>query len=407
MSIPQTLWLICIFLLSFGAYLSFSVVYHNVVALLARPLGPKEEEFDLPPLTRLCPELEQLSVILSFSRLIFVIPVLIIAYRLSTGQNPALILLILLALTVLLYILPEVVSKQFSLSVFRRLVQVISFLLYPLFWLMTRFTPHTTGETVREEEEKKAKGNGELLEETSEELKGDILKAVSTIEDTTVREVMTPRVDMISISSAGNLGELHQLFKEHKFSRLPVYKGKVDNVIGIASVMDFVSSIPETDLNSPVTNIMRPATFVPETKKVLTLLREFRDTHAQVAIVIDEYGGTSGLVTLEDLLEELVGEIGDEYDEIPPEVHKDKDGDSIVPGKFPIEKMEEIFQIEVPEEDFETISGLIFSVLGRIPAAGERVKYKNLELEIVEADKRRIHRVKIHEFPKEDAKNAL
>jgi CBS domain containing-hemolysin-like protein len=142
--------------------------------------------------------------------------------------------------------------------------------------------------------------------------------------------------------------------------------------------------------------------FVPETKKILSLLREFREAHAQMAIVIDEYGGTSGLVTLEDLLEELVGEIGDEHDEVPPDVYRERDGTVVVSGKFPVEKLEEMFQVEVPEEDFETISGLIFSILGRIPMTGEVVKYKNLNLEILEADKRRIYRVRIRELPREE-----
>jgi CBS domain containing-hemolysin-like protein len=126
-----------------------------------------------------------------------------------------------------------------------------------------------------------------------------------------------------------------------------------------------------------------------------------------MAIVIDEYGGTSGLVTLEDLLEEIVGEIGDEHDEVPLEYFREKDGTTIVTGKFPIEKFEEIFEIEVPEEDFETVSGLIFSLLGRIPMVGEIVQYKNLKLEILEADKRRIHRVRIQEQPKEQEVDAI
>lgn len=407
MDFVESLWLLFVLLFSFAAYLSFSVISHNAVALLALPPEERKEKFDLPPLTKLCPDLEQLSIILSFSRLIFVIPILMISYRFTAERNTFLLIFTLLTLTILLYVLPELLLRRFPLSMFQRTVQVFSFILYPLFWLMTRFTPEATSEIVEKEEEK-TKASEEPQEVISKELKGDILKAISTIGETTVREVMTPRVDMITVPATATLKELHEMFKEHKFSRLPVYNEKVDNVIGIVSVMDFVSALPDVDLSTPVTRLMRPAMFVPETKKILTLLREFREAHAQMAIVIDEYGGTSGLVTLEDLLEELVGEIGDEHDEVPPDLYRERDGTVVVSGKFPVEKLEEMFQIEVPEEDFETISGLIFSILGRIPLTGEVVKYRNLFFEILEADKRRIYRVRIRELPREEnAREAL
>jgi CBS domain containing-hemolysin-like protein len=399
MDIAESFWLLFVFLFSFVAYLSFSVISHNAVALLALPSEEKKEKFDLPPLTSLSPDLQQLSIILSFSRLIFVIPILMIAYRFTAYRNTFLLIFTLLALTILLYVLPELLLRRFPVSMFKRTVQVVSFILYPLFWLMTRFTPEATREIVVKEEKTTTDESQEVI---SKELKGDILKAIGEIGETTVREVMTPRVDMISVPATATLKELHAMIKEHKFSRLPVYNEKVDNVIGIASVMDLVGAIPETDTSTPVTRLMRPAMFVPETKKILSLLREFREAHAQMAIVIDEYGGTSGLVTLEDLLEELVGEIGDEHDEVPPDVYRERDGTVVVSGKFPVEKLEEMFQVEVPEEDFETISGLIFSILGRIPMTGEVVKYKNLNLEILEADKRRIYRVRIRELPREE-----
>jgi magnesium and cobalt transporter len=172
--------------------------------------------------------------------------------------------------------------------------------------------------------------------------------------------------------------------------------------VGIVGVMDFVSRDRGLDQTGTVENLMRPAQFVPETKRVVTLLRDFRESHAQMAIVIDEYGGTSGLVTLEDLLEEIVGEISDEFDEAPEQGYRERDGAYVVSGKFPVERLEEIFGIQVSAEDFETISGLIFSIVGRIPQVGEIVKYQNLNLEILEADKRRIHRVRIHQLKEQE-----
>jgi putative hemolysin len=392
-------WLTVLCLLSFLAYLSFSLITRDAVTVLAHCLEPTEAIYNFPPLSTMCPDPRRLTSLLSFSRILFALPVLLVVHRWTTQFGVVIVSVALICVIVLLYLLPEWMSGRVSIPFFKGVAQVFSYVFYPLFWVLAKLMP-TSPKPVETAE---LKQNGEAETEIeSEEFKGDLIRAISTIEDTTVREVMTPRVDMVSIPSSATLNELHQMFKEHKFSRIPVYKEKVDNVIGIASVMDLVSCLPKYDLSTPVTSIMRPAIFVPETKKVFTLLREFRESHVQMAIVIDEYGGTSGLVTLEDLLEEIVGEIGDEHDEVPLEYYREREGTTIVTGKFPIEKFEEIFNIEVPEEDFETVSGLIFSILGRIPIVGEVVHYKNLELEIVEADKRRIHRVRIKEIPREE-----
>ncbi len=391
-------WLTVLCLLCFLAYLSFSVIARDAVTVLAQCLEPTEYKFT--PLSTMCPDPRRLTSLLSFSRLLFALPILLVVHQWTNQFGVIIASAALICVIVLLYLLPEWMSGRVSIPFFKGVAQVFSYVFYPLFWVLAKLMP--TAPKVQETTEVKQNGEAEN-EIESEEFKGDLIRAISTIEETTVREVMSPRVDMVSIPSSATLNELHQMFKEHKFSRIPVYKEKVDNVIGIASVMDLVSCLPKYDLSTPVTSIMRPAIFVPETKKVFTLLREFRESHVQMAIVIDEYGGTSGLVTLEDLLEEIVGEIGDEHDEVPLEYYREREGTTIVTGKFPIEKFEEVFNIEVPEEDFETVSGLIFSVLGRIPIVGEVLHYKNLELEIVEADKRRIHRVRIKETTRTEA----
>ena len=393
----QALWYISLFLACLFAYLSFSAVTHDLLARITEPnQRHTEEPYKLRPLTPLFESEEKLLTVLQFCRLIFALPLILLLFEWGNGIHFAVAILLLLVIFPLLYLLPMRVETPGTYRVFRLTVQAISYVLYPALWLIDRLSVPLVRHESKEEEKKKT--NGELEEVESEEFKGDIIKAVNTIEETTVREVMTPRVDMVTISALSTLGELHQFFKEHKFSRVPVYKERVDNIVGIVGVMDFVSRIPETELDVMVDTIMRPALFVPETKKVFTLLREFRESHAQMAIVIDEYGGTSGLVTLEDLLEELVGEIADEFDEAPEEAYREKDGAYVVTGKFPVERLEEAFGIQVLDEDFETISGLIFSIVGRIPLVGEVVRYQKLELEILEADKRRIHRVRIRQL---------
>jgi CBS domain containing-hemolysin-like protein len=397
MELFQALWYIFLFFICLFAYLSFSAVTHDLLAYITGPdKRHAEEQYKLRPLTPLFESEEKLLAVLQFCRLVFALPVILLVFEWGVRIHIIAAIILLIVIFPLLYLLPIRVETTQTFKVFRVTVQAISYILYPALWVMDYLSLPLVRHEVKEEEKKKT--NGELEEVESEEFKGDIIKAVSTIEETTVREVMTPRVDMVTISASSTLGELHEFFKEHKFSRVPVYKERVDNIVGIVGVMDFVNRIPETELSVSVDTIMRPALFVPETKKVFTLLREFRESHAQMAIVIDEYGGTSGLVTLEDLLEELVGEIADEFDEAPEEAYREKDGAYVVTGKFPVERLEEAFGIQVVDEDFETISGLIFSIVGRIPLVGEVVKYQKLELEILEADKRRIHRVRIRQL---------
>jgi putative hemolysin len=400
MEIVRTLWYLFLFLLSILVYLSFSVIAQDVLASITLPIERKKEEgYKLAPLSVLFDNEEKLLAILEFCRLVFAVPVVVLTFYWGSLIHFALAIVLLVLMIPLLHILPGWLGTRSSHRAYRGIVQAISYLFYPALWVLERFSPSMKR---IEPQSEIVKTNGEIEEAESQEFKGDIIKAVSTIGETSVREVMTPRVDMVTISGSASLEELGQFFREHKFSRVPVYRERVDNIVGIVGVMDFVSRDPALDATSTVENLMRPAQFVPETKRVVTLLREFRESHAQMAIVIDEYGGTSGLVTLEDLLEEIVGEIEDEFDEAPDQGHRERDGAYVVTGKFPVEKLEEIFSIQVPAEDFETISGLIFSIVGRIPQVGEIVKYQNLNLEILEADKRRIHRVRIRQLKEQE-----
>jgi CBS domain containing-hemolysin-like protein len=373
MELLQAAWYIFLFVVCFFAYLSFSVITQDLLATITLPLERRTEVgYRLSPLTILFESEEKLLAVLQLCRLIFALPVVILLFQWAEEVHIVVAIAVVLVTVPLLYLLPNWVAKPSSHKLFRITVQAISYVLYPALWVIDKLSSPVVRHETKEEEKKKT--NGELEQVESREFKGDIIKAVSTIETTTVREVMTPRVDMVTISASATLEELHQFFKEHNFSRVPVYKERVDNIVGIVGVMDFVIRIPDIEKLATVDTIMRPAQFVPETKKVFTLLREFREAHAQMAIVIDEYGGTSGLVTLEDLLEEIVGEIGDEFDEAPDEGLRERDGAYVVAGKFPIERLEELFGIQISDEDFETISGLIFSIVGRIPLVGEIVK---------------------------------
>jgi CBS domain containing-hemolysin-like protein len=222
-----------------------------------------------------------------------------------------------------------------------------------------------------------------------------LLQSVVDFGDTLVHEVMTPRPDIVAIRANATLGELRAFFREQEYSRIPVYVDSLDNIAGFVFIKDLMR-LPETE--SPdrlVSTLVRPAYVVPETKRVSDLLREFQRQQWQIAIVVDEYGGTAGLVTLEDLLEEIVGEIRDEYDvETEPFVDEGH-GRFVVSGKADIEALGERLGVEIEAEGFETVGGYIMARLGRVPAVGEIHTIDDVTVEILEAERRRVHRVRV------------
>jgi CBS domain containing-hemolysin-like protein len=221
-----------------------------------------------------------------------------------------------------------------------------------------------------------------------------LLRSIVGFGDRLVREVMTPRPDIVSIRSEATVGDLRAFFREQEYSRIPVYQDDIDNVLGFAFVKDLIKR-DDLPASSPVTDLMRPAHFVPETKRVPELLKEFQRNQIQCAIVVDEYGGTAGLVTLEDLLEELVGEIRDEYDvEIEP-ISQEAGDTFVVSGKVGVDQVSDRLDIEIEGEGFETFGGYLLSRLGRVPATGERFEVDDLDVEVLEADRRRIQRVRV------------
>jgi putative hemolysin len=221
-----------------------------------------------------------------------------------------------------------------------------------------------------------------------------LLRSIVDFGDTLVREVMTPRPDIVAIPEDATLEQLRVLFREDAYSRFPVYRENLDNILGIVFVKDLLRA-PEQDAGNGLAGLVRPATFVPETKRVSELLKEFQTNQVQLAIVVDEYGGTTGLVTLEDLLEELVGEIRDEYDvETEPVIGED-DGAFVFSAKVNFDEVRDRLHVEVEPEGFETVGGYVLTRIGRVPAAGESFEIDGLVVEVLEAERRRIHRVRM------------
>ncbi len=232
-----------------------------------------------------------------------------------------------------------------------------------------------------------------------------LLRLIIDFRDTLVREVMTPRPDIVAIDVSRSLTELRQLFRDQQYSRVPVFDGTLDNILGFAFVKDLVR---EDELTHPtIRELLRPAHFVPETKKVPALLAEFQKVRVQSAIVVDEYGGTAGLVTIEDLIEEIVGEIRDEYDVESESVVDEGDGTFVVSGKADVSVLETHLGVTVERAGFDSVGGYLLAVLGRVPSKGERFDIGDLAVEVLEAERRRVTRVRMQRRPVEtDAETA-
>jgi putative hemolysin len=226
-----------------------------------------------------------------------------------------------------------------------------------------------------------------------------LLRSVVDFGETLVREVMTPRPDIVAIRATATVDELRNLVQEQEYSRLPVYSENLDNIVGLVVVKDLIQKTDAVPGGARVTEIMRPAAFVPETKRVADLLREFQRKRFQLAIVVDEYGGTAGLVTVEDVVEELVGEIRDEYDSEADPIVREADETYVFSGKVATSDMTDRLGVEIEGDGFETVGGYVLARVGRVPAVGERFTTDGLEIEILEAERRRIHKVRIRRTP--------
>jgi putative hemolysin len=229
-----------------------------------------------------------------------------------------------------------------------------------------------------------------------EEEEGELIHSIIEFGDTRVSEVMTPRPDIVAVPESATVREARDVMIESKYSRLPVYRDQIDNVEGLIYVRDLLQRWAEGKEDEPIAPLVRPVYFVPETKPVAELLEEMQKAHVQLSIVIDEYGGVAGLVTVEDILEEIVGEIEDEdIGREDEEIFDSRDGAYEVLGSTEIGKIERLFGVEIEDDDFTTIAGLVINESGKVPRSGERLTFRGLDVEVLEADERRIGRLRL------------
>ena len=232
-------------------------------------------------------------------------------------------------------------------------------------------------------------------EEEIEEDERELIHSVFEFGDTVVREVMVPRPDMITARADASLGEVLEVILRAGYSRIPIYEGDNDNITGVLYAKDLLKRMHEAKGEGKVSSLARAPLFVPEQKKVSELLREMQQRRVHMAIVIDEYGGTAGLVTIEDLIEEIVGEIVDEYDQEEPLVEPVDENTIRVDAKLPIDDVNELLEVELPHEEWDTVGGLVFGLTGRVPVPGETVRYDSLEFVTERVAGRRIQKVVI------------
>ena len=261
--------------------------------------------------------------------------------------------------------------------------------------------PYTTEEDIRTMADVAAE---EMVIEREERR---LIHSIFEFGDTVVREVMVPRPDMIGVEADATVDEALEKAINAGYSRLPAYGEGPDDILGLVYLKDIIRRTRESDgAQGTLRELVRPAVFVPEQKKVAELLREMQQDKFHMAVVVDEYGGTAGLVTLEDLLEEIVGEIVDEYDVEAPKVERLPDGGLRVAGGTPIDEVNELLEIELPETDWDTVGGLIFNLLGHVPVEGESVEFQGFEFRAERVVGRRILIVRITPKESEPAESA-
>lgn len=331
----------------------------------------------------------------------------IIFTRLYQSNGPT-ISTIVITLVVLLFgeITPKSIAKKipesFSCSTVG-FVQFITFLLMPISWIF-RGWKYLMDHFIKIEEDDsdiadelitmvdEAEKEGDL-----EEHESDLISAAIEFNDLDVKDVLTPRVDVVAVAVNTPLDEIERIFRINSYSRLPIYENSIDNIVGVVHEKDFYNLYYHEEAKSNVRRIAKPVIYTSENVKISTLLKQLQKAKLHLAVVSDEYGGTAGIITMEDIIEELVGEIWDEHDTVKEYYEQIDENTYLVKCSAEIEDMLERFDVEPDEDDYDfiTVSGWIINELGHIPAVGEELDYQNLHITITKADQKKVLEAKV------------
>ena len=351
-------------------------------------------------------DFEEIGLAVEFLRIVVILALAALGFAsFGAGARPLGLLLALLAVyAVGLDIVPRLLVlafKPFLMKAFLPAFPLVRALAAPVLFVSRRLVAREEQrEDLEEDREASEEEIETFIDEATEEGiidKGEdeLLRSVVEFGDTVVREVMTSRVNMVCLRKDSTIDNLKDLIIKEKYSRIPVYKDRLDNMEGIVMAKDILEYSDEKHKAQPIEALIRPVAFVPETMPVADLLREFQKVKTKMAIVVDEHGGVSGLVTMEDVVEEIVGEIQDEYDTEEAQIHENGPLDFTVSGTTEVEELEELFDAELAEDDFITVGGLITRYLGRLPHKGESLAVKGLVLEVLDVDQKKVKKVRI------------
>jgi CBS domain containing-hemolysin-like protein len=298
-------------------------------------------------------------------------------------------------------------DPESALRLLTRLYRVSLFVLKPVVVAIAPLVPRRSLERRDEDEDEDTSATDEEIEAfidvgTREGIlepeQGKWLWSIVDFTDTAARSVMTPRIDMICAPLDSTLDALAERFVESGHSRIPLYQDSIDHVVGILHIRDLLRALRSPEPTAPG-ELIKPPLFIPETKPLGELLKELQARFQQVAIVVDEYGGTAGLVTVEDLLEEIVGEIMDEHEALVAELVPLENGGYRLDGRAHIDLLDELFDVEIEDPEYETVAGLIFSALGHVPQPGETVDRLGLRFTVEAVADRRIQTVRVEKIP--------
>ncbi len=423
-------WAVLLTCLFVGATLFFSV---NAIALRSFSRLRLQEAFkaengeERPKLVdAVVDNADRLILACSFYRLVFnFCALLLLVAILSTLQNHALtpvsyVLVFFVALaifSVFSLAIPHAWAKHAGEKLISRTYHVLvffAFLAAPVLYILRLYdgfvrrlagVPEATPEEQLEEKHEEFLEDLEQhrMEGTFDEEEQEMIENVLELSESHADEIMTPRTDLVAIEVHADLSTVLETIKKAGHSRIPVYEENVDNIVGFIYAKDLLAEIGKDPADFCLRERIREPYFVPESKSLRALLHEFQNQKLHIAVVLDEYGGTAGIVTLEDILEELVGEIADEYEETPPESIKEVDEHTIeVDARTYVDDLNDEYELNLPEdEDYDTVGGFVFSRLGYIPKTGEHFDYENLQFTIASAEPRRINRITIRKVPEE------
>jgi putative hemolysin len=425
-------WAIVLICLLAGGTLFFSV---NAIALRTFSHGKLQEAFKAASkknhskdqIERLVENAEELILTCSLYRLIFNMCILLLLVAIFSGSgesqrqmNPTICYLLTFIIAIVLFsifslAIPHAWAKYAGEKILSRTYKILTlfaiitspflrvFKLYDGFIRRLAGIVETTPEEQHEEKQEEFLTDLEQhrTEGTLDEEEQEMIENVLELSNSTADEIMTPRTDIVAVEINSDLQKVLETISIAGHTRVPVYEENIDNIIGLVYAKDLLTEIGKNPADFNLRNKIRKAYFVPETKLLRSLLHEFQNQKLHIAVVLDEYGGTAGIVTLEDILEELVGEITDEYEKTQPEPVIKIDHNTIeADARTYIDDLNDEYELNLPEdEDYETVGGFVFSRLGYIPKANESFDYENLKFTIASAEARRIKRIRIQKIP--------